>query len=183
MGPQDGSDRVIVQVSVVAADIRAFRGYLVAGPQMAILHRNRRLYLAACFVGGAALSFTDFRWTALAIISPIALFAALLRRSSATAQFELIRPTFEGELTADANGLTLTRPGVTSHVDWSALHELVVTDALLFARSNPVGGYVIPKRCLRDAGDVDRLIRWRMAAKVGANKPPPPPPYLPPAAA
>lgn len=179
MVAEGGNDRVVVRLSVTAADLKAFSSYVATGPEMAIFHRNRRLYMAMCFVGGASFAFTDLYWMLPAITVPIAVVSVLLRRSSADARFEMIRPGFEGDLTADANGLTLVRPGVMSHVYWSALQELVVTDTVLIARTNALGGYVIPKRCLHDAGDVDRLIRWRVAAKAGIDRPPPPPPYRP----
>ena len=69
-----------------------------------------------------------------------------------------------------------TRPGTTTHTRWDALEELLVTDTYLFARATTISGYVIPRRSLRDAGDVDRLIGWRLAAKAAAseNRPPPP---------
>jgi hypothetical protein len=173
-----GNDRVTVQLSVTASDIKAFSRYVAAGPEMALFRRNRRLYLAAAFATGAVLGSTN--WTAIWILCPLAVVAVLLCRSNTNARFALIRSSFEGELIADAHGLTLRRTGSISHIDWPAFQELVVTDTHLFARSGALTGHVIPKRCLHDAGDVDRLIRWRLAAKAAANQPPPPPPYRPP---
>jgi hypothetical protein len=128
------------------------------------------------------LGFAVTDWTAaIWLLLPIAVAATLLCRSNADARFELLRPSFEADLTADATGLTTTRPGSTSHIRWSALQELVVTDTHVFVRVGPLIGDVIPRRCLHDPGDVDRLIRWRLAAKaaVANHRPPPPPRYQP----
>ncbi|MEO5840183.1 MAG: YcxB family protein [Acidimicrobiales bacterium] len=64
-------------------------------------------------------------------------------------------------------------------MDWSAVQEFAITDTHLFVRVTALSRHVIPKRCLHDPGNGDRVIRGRMAAKVGANQPPTPPQCLP----
>jgi hypothetical protein len=167
MGTADGNDRVTVAISLNAADVKAFSRYIATGPEMAIFHRNRRFYLACCGAGAVALGLVITNWWPIVLLWAIGAVGVALYRSSAKARVALMRSSFACDLVADVSGLTATRTGTVSHIDWSAVEDLAVTATHVFARVSALTGYVIPKRCLHDPGDVDRIIRWRVDAKAG----------------
>jgi hypothetical protein len=169
---------VTVDVSTTHADLMAFDRWFKSGPQFDYFRRYRWACTGAGVTGGFAVMFTS-RAAGLWMVASLSAIA-IINRLTCKRNLDMRVRSINYHFVVDERGLTAHRPGMANHVEWGAVKEITVSGAYLFVRAGESVSFIIPKRCLRDPADAQRIVDFRVAARaVGAATSTPPPPDRP----
>ena len=162
------TDTVTLDVAIESADYVALMKYLVRGPQKSLMFKCRLLTSAAlCTL--LVLAAVDRPFWAFAVAYAALFVLAINARILRNGRFKVVEDAFTGHFTADAEGLTVQRPGISSRMLWRAYEEIVVTPERLILRLTSASAHLIPTRCFARPDDLERFLAFARAARIGVT--------------
>lgn len=118
-------------------------------------------YVVPAIVGvwGAAL-VENGRWASVGLLVVLTVTMLAARGWQLRREWELELQTHRCDIEASEIGLAIRRTGPTEIISWDVLADIIVTETHLLARWSPRREVMVPRRCVAEPADWDRLCGW-----------------------